>query len=270
MELNRGRFYLIGGGPAARTPGEDLMPRFINEAGGTDAKLTIITAGTEDPEEVNACYWDIFKSFGISNLFSPKIMNRDEAEASWIAEGIANTNAVFIAGGSQAKLAERLGGTSAEKAICEVWNRGGILAGTSAGASVFAETMILDGAYFNRHLREDMIEVGPGFGIISKTAVDTHCSSRGRIPRMISLLISQPSLQVIGIDEDTALFIGSDGTAEVVGYNAVYVLDSNGNSRAHDDQLFQSANGQHLCASGVILHCLMKGDRYNLSKRECP
>lgn len=267
MELNRGRFYLIGGGPAARTPGEDLMPRFINEAGGSQAKLTIITAGTEDPEEVNACYWNIFKGFGISNLFSPKIMNREEADASWVAEGIAGSNAVFIAGGSQAKLAERLGGTAAETAIIEVWKRGGILSGTSAGASVFAELMILDGGASNRHLRKDMIDVGRGFDIISKTAIDTHCSSRGRIPRMLSLLISHPALQVIGIDEDTALFIDSNGTAEVVGYNAVYVLDSNGSRHAHFDR-FVSAD--HLCASAVTLHCLMKGDRYDLSKRACP
>src|SRR5206468_2816054 len=158
----------------------------------------------------NACYWDIFMGLGVSDLLSPKITCRKDAQDEQIADRVAESTAVFIAGGAQAKLLERIGGTAMERAIREVWERGGLLGGTSAGASVFSELMIVDGGTNDKHLRRGMIDVAKGFDLLGfETAVDTHCSSRGRIPRIVSLLISNPSLQAIGIDEDTALFIDS-------------------------------------------------------------
>jgi cyanophycinase len=267
MEPNRGRYYLIGGGPDARTLGGQLMPRLIQEAGGPGARMALITAGTVYPDDTNQCYWEIFESFGLTNIFSPKIFSREDADVAWVAEGIASADAVFIAGGSQAKLEERINGTATEAAMREVYRRGGILSGTSSGASLFGPLMILDGGAYNPHLRPDLIEVGRGFGMMPDTVVDTHCSSRSRFPRMLSLLIANPSLQLIGMDEDSALFIGPDLVAEAVGMNAVYVLDGQGHGRAHGDR---PVGDDHLCACGVTLHCLMKGDRYDLTTRTCP
>jgi cyanophycinase len=255
-----GKLFLIGGGPAVREPGEAIMERFIADSGGANTKLTIITAGSEEPEEVNACYWDIFTGLGVSSIFSPKILRREDAEADWMAARVAESNAVFIAGGAQAKLLERLSGTAIERAICDVWLRGGVLAGTSSGASIFGNPMILDGGTVNKHLRRDMIDVSAGFGLLNNTAIDTHCSSRGRIPRIVSLLITNPSLQAIGIDEDTALFV-EDGICEVLGHNAVYLLDGRAGTVAQRDI---HVGLSHLCASGITLHCMTRGDRYEL------
>jgi cyanophycinase len=259
-----GKFFLIGGGPAVREPGEAIMERFIAESGGAHTKLTIITAASDEPEEVNGCYWEIFTGLGVSQIFSPKILHREDAQSDWVANQVAESTAVFIAGGSQANLLERLSGTAVERAICEVWRRGGVLAGTSSGASIFGALMILDGGTGNKHLRQDMIEIGPGFGLIDNTAIDTHCSSRGRIPRIVSLLITYPSIQAIGIDEDTALFV-EDGIGEVLGHNAVYLLDRRTSSEVQSDA---NTGVIHMCASGITLHCLTRGHHYNLARKQ--
>jgi cyanophycinase len=260
-----GKFFLVGGGPAARTMGEQFMNRFVAEAGGSEAKLTIITAGTNDPEEVNACYWEIFSALGMKNLFSPKIVCREDAQADWVYHRIAETNAVFIAGGAQDKLAERLSGTGVEAGFRAVLARGGIVGGTSAGASIFGGPMILDGGTSNKHLRPDMVDIGMGFDMLgANIAVDTHCSSRGRIPRLVSLLIDQPALHVIGIDEDTVLLVDEDGSAEVLGYNAVYLLDAANSRAAHGHN---NSDRSHLCRADIMLHCLTRGDRYHIWQR---
>lgn len=261
-----GKYFLVGGGPAARTLGEPFMSRFVEEAGGHNANLTIITAGTADPAEVNACYWEIFSSFGITNLFSPKIFCREHAEAEWLESRIAESTAVFIAGGAQALLSERLGNTPVERGIRAVFDRGGIVSGTSSGASIFGGPMILEGGTVDRHLRHDMIEVGYGFAMLGHDiAVDTHCSSRGRVPRNVALWVENPSLQSIAIDEDTVLFVHEDGVGEVMGYNAVYILDNYEANCVHDKET-ESLN--HLCMTNIKLHCLMRGDRYHLASRQ--
>jgi cyanophycinase len=268
MKLSAGKFFLIGGGPAARTLGEPLLEQFITAAGGKQAEITIITAGSEEPEEVNACYWDIFTALGVNTLFSPKITCRAEAEDPAIAARIVSSSAVFIAGGAQTKLVERLLATAVATAIAEVFARGGILSGTSAGASIFAHPMILEGGTVNRHLRHEMIDIGPGLGLLGNNiAVDTHCSSRGRIPRLVSLLLNHPDVQVIGIDEDTALFIHNDGVAEVIGHHAVYLLDGLSSSIAEKSR----SNGNispTLSISEIKLHCLTNGARYDIINRQ--
>lgn len=263
MRIASGKYFLVGGGPAARAPGEPFMQRFIDEAGGSETRLTIITAGTADPEEVNGCYWDIFTRLGVRHLFSPKITCREDAEQSWLFDRIAESTAIFIAGGSQEKLADRLNGTAVEYSIRAVLERGGILGGTSSGSSIYGGPMILEGGTVDRHLRHNMIETGRGFGIIGEdVSIDTHCSSRGRVPRNLSLLIDQPDSQIIAIDEDTVFYI-DNGYAEVMGYNAVYILDGRHSSAAHRDP-----DSDHLCAANVLLHCLMQGDQYDLNTRQ--
>jgi cyanophycinase len=264
MSVRKGKFFLVGGGPVVRSLGETLMGHFINEAGGQAAKIAIITAGTNDPAEVNACYWEIFQSWGVKDLFSPKIFCREHAQSDWIYERIMECSGVFIAGGSQFKLSEKLAGTPVEKAFRDLLEKGGILAGTSSGASIFGNPMILDGGTVDRHLRTNMIEIGEGFGFLNNIAIDTHCASRGRLPRLISLLTEHPGILAIGIDEDTALLIDENNNAKVIGNNAVYFLDSANMRLAHSDNF--ALDKDHLCASEIIVHALTSGDIYDLSK----
>ncbi len=248
---------LIGGGPAARTNYEPFLSRFVDEAGGKNARITILTAGSEEPQWANIDYWEILTSAGVHHLYAPKIMSRREAEVESVAQQIAESDGIYIAGGSQATFMNRLEGTPVEDAMREVVKRGGIIAGTSSGASVFGDIMSLTGGTVDRHLRQDMIETGNGFGMLGKNiSVDTHCSSRGRFPRNLALLIEHPELQIIGIDEDTALQVNLDGSAKVFGNNAVYIFDGR-----------KSSPGS-LSIANVTLHCLTDGQGYDLVNRQ--
>ena len=264
-----GKYFLVGGGPAVRSMGEPLMSEFINAVGGKDAKIAIITAGTNDPAEVNACYWEIFLYWGVKNLFSPKIFSREDAQADWIFPRLAECDGVFIAGGSQYKLSQRLAETPVEQAIRAIFNKGGVVAGTSSGASIFAGPMILSGGTLDPHLKPDMIEIGQGFGMLKDISIDTHCASRGRLPRIISLIAHHPKILAIGIDEDTALLTESENVLKVVGKNAVYFLDAANASPSHSekaDEYFQAE--EHLCSSNIVLHALTAGDKFDLITRK--
>lgn len=262
---SKGKFFLVGGGPLVRSLGEPLMGYFIDEAGGKDAHIMIITAGTNDPADVNACYWEIFESWGIKKLFSPKIFSREDAEADWLYEKIIECTGVFIAGGSQYKLSQRLNATPVEAGIRTILERGGVVGGTSSGASIFAGPMILSGGNNDAHLRQDMVEVGQGFAMLGKDIlVDTHCASRGRLPRIISFLTEHPNVLAIGLDEDTALLIDTEGNVKVLGSNAAYVLDGINIVNAHS----LAINDGHLCASGINLHALTSGDEFSLKDRK--
>lgn len=262
---NGGKFFLVGGGPAVRSLGEPLMGHFINEAGGENARVMIITAGTNDPSDVNACYWEIFESWGVRNLFSPKIFSREDAEASWLYDKVIECTGVFIAGGSQYKLSQRLNGTPVEAGIRFILEKGGVVGGTSSGASIYAGPMILSGGNNDAHLRRDMVDVGQGFGMLGDNIlVDTHCASRGRLTRIISFLIEAPKVLAIGLDEDTALMIDTNGEAKVLGDNGAYFLDASNMTNAHKGNV---ADG-HLCASGISLHALTSGDSFDLKTRK--
>lgn len=244
------------------------MAQFLNEAGGKNASVTILTAGSEEPELANMDYWDSFTAFGITKLFAPKILRREDADIAETAERIAESSAVYIAGGSQERLYHRLSGTAVERALKKVYEKGGIVGGTSAGASIWGSVMVLDGGTSNRHLRENMIDTGDGFSWFADTAIDTHCSSRGRFPRLTALLIEQPQLQVIGIDEDT-IFAVENHIAEVRGDNAVYIFDGQTSHEASQEKSMQSALSQKrkLGISGITFHCLTAGDKYDLATR---
>lgn len=248
---------MIGGGPAARTYYRPFLSRFVETAGGKDAKITILTAGSDEPQWANVDYWEILTGEGLRHLYSPLIADREAAKDEAMAEQIAASDGIYIAGGSQAAFMERLENTPTEDALRTVLKRGGILAGTSSGASVFGDVMILTGGTVDRHLRKDMIETGGGFGMLGENiSVDTHCSSRGRLPRNIALLIDRPELQIIGIDEDTALYVDENGRAEVFGEHAVYILNGTG-----------SRPGK-LSIRDVTLHCLTEGDGYDIKNRQ--
>jgi cyanophycinase len=259
LSKQQGSFLLFGGGAAIRSPGHPFLGAFVEAAGGVSAQILILTCGSDEAAEINGIYWELFASLGATRLVSPIINSREEADQQSVFDMIAASQAVFIAGGAQSKLMEKLSGTAAERAIHTVYANGGLLGGTSCGASIFGDPMILDGGFSDRHLRKHMIDTSVGFNMLGHpAAVDTHCSSRARLPRMLALLIEHPQVLGIGMDEDTGLFIDSNGMARVMGYNAVFFVSA---KKARADAERMSVSGIELCA-------LRDGDRYDLRSRK--
>lgn len=249
---------MFGGGVAVRSPGHSLIGGFLHVAGGPSAKIAILTCGSEEAAEINGIYWQLLADLGATQMVSPIINNREEADLPSTAAHIAEADAVFVAGGAQSKLIERLAGTASERAMIAVLEKGGLLSGTSCGASIYGNPVILDGGTSNKHMRPHMIEICAGFNIMgADIMVDTHCSSRGRFPRILSLLMEHPQVLAIGLDEDTAIYVEANGMGTIWGYNAAYIFDATS----------ASADRTRMAASGMRIHCLRDGDRFDLPSR---
>src|SRR3546814_16920397 len=110
--------------------------------------------------------------------------------------------------------------------LWDIHRRGGLIAGTSAGAAVMSETMLVKGSSRESHRIGDL-HMAPGLGFVRDAIIDQHFAERGRIGRLLGAVAQNPRVIGIGIDEDTAILLRDDAL-EVLGPGAVYVVEGVG------------------------------------------
>jgi cyanophycinase len=141
---------------------------------------------------------------------------------------------------------------------------GGTIAGTSAGASVMTETMLVAGDGDSSAHRNG-VQMAPGFGLLPGALVDQHFAERGRIGRLVGAVAQNPRILGIGIDENTAVIMRRR-RFHVLGDGAVYVVD--GSTIAYSNlEEEEVAEKQALSIHGVTLHVLSDGDSFDLATR---
>lgn len=258
--MSRGLVILIGGREATR--GEPAcLRRFVTECGGRGCRVAVIGVASEDPRAVRETYEPVFAELGaeVRFLMLPDRGSafRPEAEAA-----VGEADGLFFAGGDQLRITSLLGGTPVARAVRRRWEEGAVLAGTSAGASAMSQTMIVGGEG-DAPPTLNTIRMAPGLGILEGAVVDQHFAQRGRIGRLLSALAQNPDVLGIGLDEDTALAVGGDGVAEVVGTNTVTFLDAREASGSNASEARSSA----LALTDVRLHVLPGGYRFDLRSR---
>jgi cyanophycinase len=210
-----GSVLVAGGGRL----GPEIWERFVELAGGPDARIVIIpTAGTEEdfPES-----WSGFlplRDAGATNLQVLHTRDRIEADSERLSEVLRGADAVWIPGGRQWRLVDAYLHTRVHDEIRGVLERGGVVGGTSAGASIQAEFLVRGDPESNQ------VIIAPGydegFGFLSGTAVDQHLLTRARENDLWEVLALRPDLLGIGLDEGTALVVTGD-QAEVIGSSQV-------------------------------------------------
>lgn len=261
---NRPGSILAVGGAEEKVSGRDILERFVHESGGTDARIAILPTASAIPFERAAFYGRIFGEIGVAESFHLPIVTREDAHSLASQEAIAGATGVFLTGGDQSRLVEVLAGSPALESIHKKLTEGGVLAGTSAGASAFSATMIVGGET-GLHLRRDAVNLAPGLGVIQKLIIDQHFSQRRRLGRLLTAVALEPQRLGVGIDEDTAIVYYGSGELEVIGSGQVFILDG---SRAAAGRLADAPPGRPFSLSGVVLHVLTEGDRYNVGKRK--
>ncbi len=191
-----GLLVIHGGGewPAA------LTPQLLKAAGGDKARLVVVpTAGiTEekcDPEKI-AKSW---KDRGFSQVDVLHTISRDRANDKAFVEPLTKATMVYFDGGLQERLEKAFVGTLAEKEFRAVLQRGGIVAGTSAGAAIMSRVMIRSG--------NPQPAIGTGLGFVTGAIIDQHFAARDRKGRLIAALAQHPGLVGFGIDEGTAMLV---------------------------------------------------------------
>ncbi|MCL4818046.1 MAG: cyanophycinase [Vicinamibacteria bacterium] len=253
---------LAVGGAEDKEYKREILARFVKEAGGRRARIAILPTASAIPAERATHYTKVFAGLGAGESVHLPIATREDADKDQFARTLLECSGVFITGGDQSRLVTTLSGTATFQAIHALLVKGGTLAGTSAGASAFSSTMITGGSA-GLHVRRDGVRLGAGLGLITRLIIDQHFSQRERLGRLLSAVAQQPQKLGVGIDEDTAIVYYGNGTIEIVGSGQVFIVDA---ADAVSVGFRDGDDGRH-SLSGVVLHMLTAGDRFDVVGR---
>lgn len=256
-----GPLLIIGG--AEEKEGDRLILRSLARLVG-DGPLVVATVASRLPEALWADYERIFRDLGVRHVRHLQVETREEARDEKKCRQLEDARAVFFTGGDQLKITSILGDTPIYAKLVELHSQGGLIAGTSAGASVVCETMMVSGEGSSSEEIRGSLRLAPGFGLLPGTIIDQHFAERGRIGRLISAVARNPRILGIGIDEDTAILVENGRKVTVVGSGAVYIVDGEPQSYTN---LTEESPDRTLSVFGLRLHVLSMGDEFDLSTR---
>jgi len=256
----RGSLLIIGG----REDKEDerMILRALAKRVGS-GKLVVVTVATNHPKEVGDQYDAVFRRLGVKHVHKLHVDEREEAKSERIVRVLDDAKGVFFTGGDQLKITSQLGDTPIYERVREIFESGGIIAGTSAGASVMSETMLVSGGKDGSARIGRLVQMAPGFGLIRDMIIDQHFAERGRVSRLLGAVVQNPRSLGIGIDEDTAILV-EQGRLRVLGTGAVTVIDGR---RVSYSNLTEAGSDRTLSAHDVTLHLLSAGDSFDLRDR---
>lgn len=216
----KGSLVIVGGG----TLDDVIVERFIDLAGGSDAPIVIIpTAGEADDAYGEFCpclrRW---KEKGATRLTVLHTRDKKVADSDAFVKPIREARGVFFGGGRQWRLADAYLDTQTHKEVAAVLARGGVVGGSSAGASILASFMVRGDTKSNEKMIGDHIV---GMGLLKNSAIDQHLLRRNRQFDMLEVIDKHPQLLGIGIDESTAIVVQGD-EFDVIGRSYVVVYSN--------------------------------------------
>jgi cyanophycinase len=182
-----------------------------------------------------------------------------------LAAQVSSAAGAYFVGGDQARITEALrkpdgSSTLMLDALWDMYKRGGVIAGTSAGAAIMSKTMFYNVSSVLSTLKRgvaDGMELAPGIGFIGDDVfVDQHLLVRGRFARMLPAMMAKGYKLGLGIDENTAMIIHPNRDVEVLGYKGALLIDLNTATSAPGD--FNVTNAR--------LSYLDNGDRFNIAR----
>src|SRR5215204_918866 len=222
-------------------------------------KLLVATFASDEPQQQWEQYREVFKSLGVRRMAHLDARTRDDLVANPQLDIADGATVIFFGGGDQLKITSRFGGTPLCEVMRSLYAKGATIAGTSSGASVMSETMLIAGGGQDSHASIGSLRMAPGLGLIPGVIIDQHFAERGRIGRLLGAVAQNPRIVGVGIDEDTAIVCTPSRCFEVIGAGAVYVLDG---ADIIDSNLTAEATDRPLSVYGVCLHVLTMGDVY--------
>ncbi len=254
---------IIIGGAEDKQGAKEILHAAANACGGEKGRMVIIATASQLPKELGENYRLLFTGLGVSSVQVADIQTRQEADDPAFAKMIRDATGIFFTGGDQLRITSILGGTQAEEALHQAFENGAVVAGTSAGASVVCSTMITDGLS-NDAARKCTLKMAPGLGLLEQVIVDQHFAQRGRLGRLLCGVAENPHTLGVGIDEDTAIHVYPDSHFQVLGTNAVTVIDGRTISHANVSELKPD---EILAIAGVTIHVLPRGYGFDMKNR---
>ena len=250
------------GGAEDKESRRRILKRFVHLCGGRDARIAVIPTASK-LADTGERYEELFDRLEAGRIDTLDFESRADGEREDFLAILRDCTGIFITGGNQLRLSTIIGGTAAAKLI-RMRNADGVpVGGTSAGASILSEHMIAFGAEGGSP-RADSVHLAPGFGLTNRFIIDQHFRQRDRLGRLTAALAYNPFAVGIGLDEDTAAFIGPDNTLEVEGSGAVTVVDADGLTFS---SMAQVREDEPVCLLGLTVHILVAGATFNLHTR---
>jgi cyanophycinase len=215
-----GALVIVGGGNV----GKEIINRFIELAGGLDAPIVVIpTAGGSAEYNENNSGLGMFKTAGVKNIQILHTNDRKTADTEEFVKPLKTAKGVWIGGGRQWRLTDIYLNTLTHKEMFNVLERGGVIGGSSAGASVQASYMVRGAPEGNTIMMAKGHE--EGFGFIKNVAVDQHINTRSRFNDLNEVIKTYPILLGIGLYESTAIIVQKN-QFEVIGAGKVAIHDN--------------------------------------------
>jgi cyanophycinase len=225
----KGTLVIQGGGSAA---GTGILETFINRAGGRDAKIIVVpTAGgnrTADgklrvyEEDFVLSNW---RKMGLTNVHMLHTADPKVADTEEFAGVLRDATGVWFDGGRQWNVVDSYAGTLTLKEFRKVLERGGVIAGSSAGATILGDYLVRGAVAGSEIMMTPEPEHEHGFAFLRRSAIDQHINTRNRWDDLIPVMKKYPNLLGIGISEGTAIVVNGD-RFEVIGKWKVTIHDS--------------------------------------------
>ncbi len=257
---------MIIGGAEDKLRRRTILKEFVATAGGERARIAVIPTASSLGPAVSEVYDALFRREGAGDVVAVSPESREEAHDPELVAAIEGASGVFMTGGNQLKLSSIVCGTPVGDAIVAAHERGAVVGGTSAGASIQSSHMLAFGGPGSTP-KQRMTQMAAGLGLVESVVIDQHFDQRNRYGRLLMIVAQSPQLLGIGVDEDTAAVVERDEEGHeilrVVGRGAVTILDP----AQIRTNAFEAKRSAPILASGVVLHMLPEGSSYDLTTR---
>jgi len=229
----KGTLLIIGGGGVT----QNMIDSFVESAGGKEARLVVLPTAIDDAEARKSGIPSFLRGQKVKSITVLPQRWRDEVHTAVFKEALEKATGIWFGGGRQWRFIDAYENTKAIELFNAVLERGGIIAGSSAGASIQAEYMVRGDPLGNQVVMAEGYEHGLGF--LKGVAIDQHLTQRGRLKDLRAVVKRFPQLLGIGLDESTGILVRKS-RALVLGKNAVFFLDpaSDSESRLIEGQIY--------------------------------
>ena len=253
----KGHLVIIGGG--GRT--EAIDQALVSLSGGADARMLVISTAGANPAKDGEKFIKEIKKAGIKKLAWIAPTRAESENPDYVKKALEGVGGVFFTGGQQSRIIDTLRGTLLHRQLYRLYEEGGMIGGTSAGAAMMSEVMITGGRTDHsdegfKSISRNIVRCTEGMGFIQGVIIDQHFLKRSRENRLFSIAFDYPEVVCIGIDEATSIVVSNGADLEVVGRSSVMVIEPDPAS------VKVSARGDYGGQARVLL--LFEGDRYHV------
>jgi cyanophycinase len=217
-QLSNGKLIIIGGGDIPDT----IYSIFAAACGGRDQPIVVIPTATGDEEWIGSGgHLKKFSDRGFTRLTAIHTRDKAKADDPEFIKAVNSARGIFFGGGDQAKLADAYAGTALHKAMFDLLNRGGVIMGTSAGATIMGSVLIGGDHRKTPHKKKVFPK---GLSFMENTAIDQHVLARNRQFDLLPVMEADTTLFGMAVDESTAAVV-EKGIISVAGDSYVLIYD---------------------------------------------